>query len=276
MSKGECSGKRDPLAQTLPGSRTVPAPLALHPPMSARIPEKDKGSVTTAICSFVFGRYPDTVQPSQATRQCPAAHRCCGGTTYWGQQATLSSEVDTILLLTLGAGAGDLSPLLVQIQPPDSTLPLHPPTSAPGPRRGCLCRQASTWREKEGQQRRVGPGTGLEGASRGASAREWPGGWQGRRQPAEEPGKTGGGFAMAMLSLDAHGGHMDVGQGGQGVQIALEAQRGVRGTAHTSRVQHQKTKLEKPTAPEDVSKNPRGSVRAKMIKPWAPRLLALC
>lgn len=33
-------------------------------------------------------------------------------------------------------------------------------------------------------------------------------------QPAGEPGKTGGGFAIALLSLDAHRG--DMGRGGWG------------------------------------------------------------
>ena len=78
---------------------------------------------------------------------------------------------------------------------------------------------------------------------------------------------------MAMLSLDAHRG--DVGQGGREVQMALDAQRGVRGTTQTPRVQHQKTKPEKPTAHAGVSKNPRGSVRAGTVNPWASPLLAL-
>lgn len=97
-------------------------------------------------------------------------------------------------------------------------------------------------------------------------------------QPAGEPGKTGGGFATALLSLDAHRG--DMGRGGWGVQMALETQQRVQRTSHTPRMQHQKTRPEKPTDHGGVLKEPSGSVKARMVNFRAPPLpstnLLLC
>lgn len=86
--------------------------MALHPPMGAHILDKDQDSVT---------RHHLQLGLCQATR-CGSAqpsHTAPGSPQmlWWdntpGQQAILFSEVDTIVLLTRGAGAGDLFPLLV-------------------------------------------------------------------------------------------------------------------------------------------------------------------
>jgi len=82
-----------------------------------------------------------------------------GGITYRGQQASLSSDVDMIVLLTLRAGAGDLSQLLVQRQLLASTSLLHPPPPVPGARRGCLCLHLEAERrtaERDGTSDRTG------------------------------------------------------------------------------------------------------------------------
>lgn len=69
LSKGDRSGKRDPSAdhrQPLPGIWTVPTLLASHPPMGARIPDKDKGSVTHHHPQLRFWHAPkhSSAQPS--------------------------------------------------------------------------------------------------------------------------------------------------------------------------------------------------------------------
>lgn len=76
MSKGECSGKRDPsahLRQPLPGSRTVPALLTSHPPTGAHIPDKDKGSVTHHHLQLRFWHSPKhgSAQPSHTVPGSP-------------------------------------------------------------------------------------------------------------------------------------------------------------------------------------------------------------
>lgn len=76
---------------------------------------------------------------------------------------------------------------------------------------------------------------------------------------------------MPMLSLDAHG--EDGGRGGWGLQMALEAQQGVQRAPHIPSVQHQKPK---PDPWDCLGKKKRGSVRAGVVNPWAPPLLALC
>lgn len=60
-----------------------------------------------------------------------------------------------------------------------------------------------------------------------------------------------------------------MGQGGWRVQMALETQQRVQRTSHTPRMQHQKSRPEKPTDHGDVSKEPSGSVRAGMANSWA-------
>lgn len=71
MNKGECTGKKDPLAhlrQPLPGTRTVPALLSLHQPMGAHLPDKDKGLVTHRHPQLWFWQAPrhGSAQPHSA------------------------------------------------------------------------------------------------------------------------------------------------------------------------------------------------------------------
>lgn len=60
-----------------------------------------------------------------------------------------------------------------------------------------------------------------------------------------------------------------MGQGGWGVQMALESQQRLQRTSHTPRMQHQKTRPEKPIDHGGVSKEPSGSVTAGMVNSWA-------
>lgn len=94
-----------------------------------------------------------------------------------------------VMLLTLGAGAGDLSQLLMQMQPPASTSLLHPPMYAPGARRGCLCQhlggrgsdsregwdQGQDWRMLRGV---TAPQNGQEGGKDVGSQLRSQGGWE--------------------------------------------------------------------------------------------------
>lgn len=56
--------------------------------------------------------------------------------------------------------------------------------------------------------------------------------------------------------------------------MALETQQREQRTSQTPRMQHQKTRPEKPPDHGDVSEEPSGSVRAGMVNSWAPPLLS--
>lgn len=96
----------------MPSSQTVPALISLYSPLGAHILDKDQDSGTHHHLQLGF---------SQATRHGSAqpSHTVPGSThmLWWdnipGKQAILPSEVDTIMLLTLGAGARNLFPLLM-------------------------------------------------------------------------------------------------------------------------------------------------------------------